>query len=119
MWYGQSDSVKLYCEETGNDNLDLVLQFGDDNSNGLSIRNSANSQTAYISSTGVFSGTFSGNASSASKLATARNIALTGAVAGNANFDGSGNIVITTTATKGTTAPTQLADGFLYYQYEY
>ena len=59
-----------------------------------------------------------GVANSAAKLATARNIALMGAVAGNANFDGSGNIVITTTATKGTTAPTQLADGFLYYQYE-
>ena len=117
-WDGQSDYVELYSEETENDNLNLVMKFGDDNSNGLSIRNSANSQTAYISSTGVFSGTFSGNASSASKLATARNIALTGAVAGNANFDGSGNIVITTTATKGTTAPTQLADGFLYYQYE-
>ena len=41
---------------------------------------------------------FVGNASSASKLATARNIALSGAVSGNANFDGSGNITINTTA---------------------
>jgi hypothetical protein len=38
-------------------------------------------------------------ASTASTLATARNIAVTGAVTGNANFDGSGNISITTTAT--------------------
>jgi hypothetical protein len=35
----------------------------------------------------------------ADKLTTARNIALTGAVTGNANFDGSGNISIATTAT--------------------
>lgn len=33
----------------------------------------------------------------ATKLQTTRNIALTGAVSGNANFDGSGNITITTT----------------------
>jgi hypothetical protein len=38
-------------------------------------------------------------ASTASTLATARNIAVTGAVTGNANFDGSGNISISTTAT--------------------
>ena len=38
-------------------------------------------------------------ASTASTLATARNIAVTGAVTGNANFDGSGNISIATTAT--------------------
>jgi hypothetical protein len=35
----------------------------------------------------------------ADKLTTTRNIALTGAVTGNANFDGSGNISISTTAT--------------------
>lgn len=37
-----------------------------------------------------------GNAVSASKLATARNIALTGAVTGAVNFDGSSNVSITT-----------------------
>ena len=36
------------------------------------------------------------NAVSASKLEAARNIALTGAVSGNANFDGSGNVEIVT-----------------------
>ena len=51
-WVGQSDWVKLYSQETGGDNLNLVLQFGDDNSNGLSIRNSGGSQTAFISATG-------------------------------------------------------------------
>ena len=61
-WTGQSDYAKLYAEETVIDNLDLVIQFGDDNSNGLSIRNKANTQTSYISSSGVITtGTFKGN----------------------------------------------------------
>ena len=37
-----------------------------------------------------------GNAATATKLQTARNIALSGAVSGNADFDGSGNITINT-----------------------
>lgn len=40
-----------------------------------------------------------GNAGTATKLQTPRNIALTGDVVGNANFDGSGNIAIETSAT--------------------
>ena len=36
------------------------------------------------------------NADSASKLKTARNIAITGAVSGSGNFDGSGNLSIST-----------------------
>lgn len=61
-WTGQSDYAKLYAEETVVDNLDLVIQFGDDNSNGLSIRNKDNTQTSYISSSGVITtGTFKGN----------------------------------------------------------
>jgi len=39
---------------------------------------------------------FDGNAATTTKLATARNIALSGDVTGNANFDGSGNITIST-----------------------
>lgn len=61
-WTGQSDYAKLYAEETVGDNLDLVIQFGDDNSNGLSIRNKVNTQTSYISAGGVITtGTFKGN----------------------------------------------------------
>lgn len=37
-----------------------------------------------------------GNSATAAKLQTARNIAISGAVKGNANFDGSGNVTITT-----------------------
>lgn len=40
-----------------------------------------------------------GNAGTATKLQTPRNIALTGDVVGNANFDGSGNIAIETSTT--------------------
>lgn len=50
-------------------------------------------------SAGTITAALSGNASTASKLETTRNIALTGAVTGNVNFDGSGDVSITTTAT--------------------
>ena len=45
----------------------------------------------------TFSGALSGNAATATALQTTRNVALTGAVTGNANFDGSANISIATT----------------------
>lgn len=62
QWGGQSDWIKLFSEETSSDNLNLVLQFGDDNSNGLSIRNASNVQTSYISAGGVITTkTFKGN----------------------------------------------------------
>ena len=41
--------------------------------------------------------TISGNAGTATKLATARNIALTGDITGNVNFDGTANVSIATT----------------------
>ena len=47
--------------------------------------------------TGNVTGDLTGNADTASTLATARNIAVDGAVTGNADFDGSGDITITTT----------------------
>jgi hypothetical protein len=50
-------------------------------------------------SAGTITAALTGNASTASTLQTSRNIALTGAVTGNANFNGGGNISITTTAT--------------------
>ncbi|MBJ8426058.1 phage tail fiber protein [Acinetobacter bereziniae] len=42
----------------------------------------------------VVKGNLTGNADTASKFQTSRNIALSGAVSGNADFDGSGNIII-------------------------
>lgn len=47
---------------------------------------------------GSLEGNVTGNASTASKLSTARTINLTGAVSGSAKFDGSGNVNISTTA---------------------
>ena len=48
-------------------------------------------------SAGTITATLSGNASTATKLATSRTIALAGAVTGSGAFDGSGNLSITTT----------------------
>lgn len=45
----------------------------------------------------TFVGNLSGNATSATKLQTARTIALTGSVTGSGSFDGSGNLSIATT----------------------
>lgn len=45
----------------------------------------------------TFRGALSGNASTATKLATARTISLTGSVTGSGSFDGSGNLSISTT----------------------
>lgn len=69
-WSGQSDGIQLYAVETGNDNLELYLRFSDDNSNGLSIRNKDNAQTARIAADGTitassFVGNLSGTASAA------------------------------------------------------
>lgn len=186
-WNGQSDYVKLFTQETGNDNLELVLQFGDDNSNGLSIRNYAGNETARITASGGFTGTFygnastattaaklgrdgntgvpmtfnwsgkngqpswlwggndgsnmyvynpsnfsvnyaksagtssscSGNASTASKLATARNIALGGLSSGSANFDGSGNVTINDWGYGVTKYVTRDSDSAPYYRIAY
>lgn len=80
-WSGQSDGIKLYAVETGNDNLELYLKFTDDNSNGLSIRNKDNTQTARISATGEitaskFVGTLSGTANKATQTKAMEEIQL-------------------------------------------
>ena len=90
QWSGQSNYVKLFTEETSQDNLNLVLQFGDDNSNGLSIRNAGGTQTAYISAIGYitavqFNGPLNGNASTATTLQTARTL-------WGQSFNGSANV---------------------------
>jgi hypothetical protein len=59
----------------------------------------ATNPSGYITGSAFATASIGGNAATATKLQTARNIAVTGAVTGNANFDGSGNISIATTAT--------------------
>lgn len=80
-WDGQSDGIQLYAVETQHDNLELYLKFTDDNSNGLSIRNKDNTQTARISATGEitaskFVGTLSGTASKATQTKAMEEIQL-------------------------------------------
>ena len=58
----------------------------------------------------TFKGDLDGNANTATKLATARTISLTGNASGSATFDGSGNVSIDTTVAQATKA-TQAGDG--------
>lgn len=62
---------------------------------------------------GTFVGSLNGNAATATKLATARTISLTGSVTGSGTFDGSGNLSITTTTNHTHTAATTSANGFM------
>jgi hypothetical protein len=50
-----------------------------------------------VNASGAITGDLTGNAATATKLATARTIALSGDVAGSASFDGSANVTITAT----------------------
>lgn len=65
----------------------------------------ANQIVLYLDKASVFpsglQGSLTGNASTATKLATKRTIALTGDVTGSGTFDGSGNLTITTTCSGG------------------
>ena len=67
---------------------------------GTSINGSANASLVIPSTltgfTSITSTNFVGNASTATKLANARTISLTGDVTGSGSFDGSGNLSITT-----------------------
>lgn len=75
QWNGQSDWVKLFAEETASDLLNLVCQFGDDANPALVFRNTSGTQVARIGADGTMTATtFSGNATSATKLETARTI---------------------------------------------
>ena len=69
-WSGQSDGVSLYAEETGNDNLELILQFSDDDSNGLTIRNAKGNTVSRLTASGTFTGKAStaGTADNATKV---------------------------------------------------
>lgn len=51
-WEGGTDRVDLFADQDGNDNLDLVIQLGDDNSNSVVIRNASGAQVARIDAGG-------------------------------------------------------------------
>lgn len=67
-WSGQSDWIDMFSEESSSDMLDLVIQFGDDSSSALKIRNTNGTNTI--------------------TLAAGGNISTTGAIAANGNISG-------------------------------
>ncbi|WP_394651843.1 phage tail protein [uncultured Acinetobacter sp.] len=74
----------------------LVIQSNSGTLPGIQFRNSDGSVNSLIQG-----GNISGNAATASKLQNSRNISISGAVSGNAWFDGSGDININTTLNQG------------------
>ena len=81
---------------------------------------SADVASTYLSKTDAASNYLgkTATAAAATKLATARTITLSNAVTGSVSFDGSANVTITTSVKKGTSAPSSLADGSVYFVYE-
>ena len=55
-WQRGTDNVKIFADQNGNDNLDLVIQLGDDNSNHVSFRNNGGSEVAAIRMDGKYTG---------------------------------------------------------------
>lgn len=109
-WYGQSDSIKLFSQETASDNLELVLQFEDDNSNGLSIRDYAGKQTARIAANGnitasSFIGNLNGNANTATALTSSA-----GSSTQPIYFSGGKPVVCTYTLNKSVPADAKFTD---------
>lgn len=75
-------------------NISIASSDGTGAGTAVSVNGSAN---ATLKLPGTIKATLSGNASTATKLATARTISLTGSVTGSGSFDGSGNLSIATT----------------------
>lgn len=55
-WNAASDSIKIFGDNNGPDNLDLAIQLGDDNSNHISIRDKDGTERAAITADGRFTG---------------------------------------------------------------
>ena len=55
-WNAASDSIKIFGDNDGADNLDLAIQLGDDNSNHISIRDKDGTERAAITTDGHFTG---------------------------------------------------------------
>lgn len=92
---GNVSCIKTGARYLVNNNA-LELWFGI-NTDGTAWGIYNNTDGAYIVKQTSGATTFYGNASTATKLATARTISLTGSVTGSGSFDGSGNLSISTT----------------------
>lgn len=114
---GDSTGIEMYLDPTGILRVkgsQVLTQADEGHNNGIdadtvdgyhlnqNLTTTSSPIFAGLNATGAitatsFSGPLSGNASTATKLATARLISLTGAVSGSASFDGAGNSTIVTT----------------------
>ena len=56
-WLGATDEVSIKGKITGKDNMNLVINLGDDNSNAIVITNKDNTEVASIHSDGEYTGT--------------------------------------------------------------
>lgn len=56
IWQGASDYVSIKGQITGDDNMNLVINMGDDDSNSITFTNANNEQVASIDATGLYTG---------------------------------------------------------------
>ena len=108
-----SDALKYKGDKiwhSGNDGsgsgLDADLLDGKDSTFFTNAANLSSGIVPVARLSGTYNISVSGNAATATKLATARTISLTGNATGSASFDGSGNISINTTVSQAANANT-------------
>lgn len=87
----------FHTADNGNEHFKFRVQSGSTITDIFTLKNAAATFNGTVTAT-TFVGALNGNASTATKLATARTISLTGAVSGSGSFDGSGNLSIATTS---------------------
>ena len=56
LWQGASDYVSIKGKITGENNMNLVFQMGDDDSNSITFTNAHDEQVASIDATGLYTG---------------------------------------------------------------
>lgn len=61
QWNGASDSIKIFGDNNAGDNLDLVIQLGDDDSNHISFRRADGDEVAAINMDGYYTGSVGWN----------------------------------------------------------
>ena len=94
MYYNTASDVIRYFDGTGWNTVGESISI---NGTTGEVDVTVNDNVYTISLPSTVSADISGNAATATKLATARNIALSGDVTGTASFDGSGDATITAT----------------------
>lgn len=56
IWQGATDYVSIKGKITGDDNMNLVIKMGDDDSNSITFTNANDEQVASIDATGLYTG---------------------------------------------------------------